>query len=158
MLTAAVATVRQMPDGALANTLPNRPRSWRVLMHHVFQIPTEFLDALAEDRVLAYENLVAGPPADMATSAAIAAFGEALRRRFADWWREGGRDLDFSRPFHAYFGETTLHEMFERTVWHSTQHVRQVQSLLQQAGIAPDDPLGPEAIRGLPLTDRVWDE
>ena len=48
--------------------------------------------------------------------------------------------------------------MFERTVWHSTQHVRQVQSLLEQEGIAPTDMLGLDVIEGLPLTEKVWDE
>lgn len=157
VLAAAVSSVRQMPDGALGNMLPDRPRSWRVLMHHVFQIPAEFLDALAQNRPLSYEGLVAEPPAEMIGAGQIAAFGESVRGRFAAWWRESGQGLDFSQPFAAYFGTTTLHEMFERTVWHSTQHVRQVQSLLERAGIAPADPLGPEVIRGLPLTEKVWD-
>ena len=155
---AAVSSVRQMPDAALENMLPNRPRSWRVLMHHMFQIPVEFMDSLAEDRVLAYENLVAAPPEDMTTSAQIADFGEAMHRRFNVWWRDAGASLDYSKPFEAYFGTTTLHEMFERTVWHSTQHVRQVQNLLEQQGIAPADKLGLDVIEGLPLTEKVWDE
>ena len=155
---AAVSSVRQMPDAALENMLPNRPRSWRVLMHHMFQIPVEFMDSLAEDRVLDYENLVAAPPEDMTTSAQIADFGEAMHRRFNVWWRDAGASLDYSKPFEAYFGTTTLHEMFERTVWHSTQHVRQVQNLLEQQGIAPADKLGLDVIEGLPLTEKVWDE
>ncbi len=158
VLSAALRSTRQMPDSALANMLPNRPRSWRVLMHHMFQIPAEFLDALAEGRPLLYEGLVAAPPADMVTSAQIADFGEALHGRFSAWWRDSGQRLDYAQPFAAYFGTTTLHEMFERTVWHSTQHVRQVQSLLERAGIQPDDPLGLEVIQGLPLTEKVWDE
>jgi hypothetical protein len=158
VLSAAVETVRQMPDDALHNVLPNRPRSWRVLMHHMFQIPTEFLDSLTEERALIYENLVAPPPDGMVTSDQIADFGEALHQRFSRWWSDDGRSLDFSRPYQAYFGMTTLHEMFERTVWHSTQHVRQVQDLLKQRGIAPQDPLGLEVIQGLPLTEKIWDE
>lgn len=158
VLTAAVASVRQMPDSALGKELPNRPRSWLVLMHHMFQIPTEFMDSLAESRPLTYENLVVAPPADMTTSAAIADFGDALHQRFSTWWRESGSGLDYDAPYEAYFGMTSLHEMFERTVWHSTQHVRQVQSLLGQEGVAPSDPLGLEVIEGLPLTEKVWDE
>jgi hypothetical protein len=49
------------------------------------------------------------------------------------------------------------HEMSERTVWLSTQHTRQIASLLEQAGIIPDRPLGRDDIRGLPLTDKIWD-
>ncbi len=50
------------------------------------------------------------------------------------------------------------HEMLERTVWHTTQHVRQLASLLDECGVSPDRPLGSEDIAGLPLTERVWDE
>jgi hypothetical protein len=47
--------------------------------------------------------------------------------------------------------------MFERTVWHSAQHTRQIAAILEQAGVAPDRPLGADDIRGLPLTDKIWD-
>ena len=48
--------------------------------------------------------------------------------------------------------------MMERTVWHSAQHVRQIASLLDRAGVAPDRPLTAGDIAGLPLTDTIWDE
>ena len=51
-----------------------------------------------------------------------------------------------------------MDEMLERTVWHTTQHVRQLASLLEQSGLRPDAPLTSEDIEGLPLTDQVWDE
>jgi hypothetical protein len=157
ILQAAIRFVRQMPDDQLTRELPNRPRSWRVLMHHVFQIPNAYLDMELNGRPLEHANVVATPPDDMRTSADIAAFGESVRQRFAGWW-DGARTQDFDGEIATYFGTTTRHEMFERTVWHSTQHVRQVASLLAQAGIAPDRPLTKEHIRGLPLTERIWDE
>ena len=43
ILQTAIRLIRQMPDDRLHDELPNRPRSWRVLMHHVFQIPIAFL-------------------------------------------------------------------------------------------------------------------
>ena len=92
-----------------------------------------------------------------ARSAQIAAFGEQIRTRFAAWWqRAQGEDFNVRVP--TYFGGTSRHEMLERTVWHSTQHVRQVASLLERAGIPPDRPLTAADIRGLPLTEKVWDE
>lgn len=158
VMSAAIANTRQMPNESLQKVLPNRPRSYRVLMHHAFQIPTEFLDALAEKRPLEYEKLVGPPPADMVTSEDIASFGDAVQARFVEWWAGHGHSLDYSKPFEAYFGTTTLHEMLERTVWHSTQHVRQVQDLLAREGVEPEMPLGPEAIEKLPLTEKIWDE
>ena len=157
ILETAARLTRQMPDERLDDLLPNRPRSWRVLMHHVYQISVAFLDMEEQGRTLTYEALTEPPPAGMRTSAAVADHGEAVRARFAAWWsRVAGED--FSGPVSTYFGGTTRHEMLERTVWHSAQHVRQVASLLEQAEVAPDRPLAADDLRGLPLTDKVWDE
>jgi DinB superfamily len=157
VIETAVRLVRQMPDDKLETRLPNRPRSYRMLMHHLFQIPTAFLEMEENGGTLTYESLVVPPPPEMRTSTAIAAFGESVRERFRAWWQRVA-DEDFGRSVPTYFGETSRHEMFERTVWHSAQHTRQLASLLEQAGIAPDRPLGRDAIRGLPLTDKIWDE
>ena len=157
ILETAIRLIRQMPDDRLGDELPNRPRSWRVVMHHIFQIPTAFLDMEETGESLVYENLITPPPENMVTSADIAEFGEAVQTRFQDW-REGAQGEDFSGDVPTYFGATTRHEMLERTVWHSAQHVRQIASLLERAGVAPDRPLTQDDIRGLPLTKTVWDE
>jgi hypothetical protein len=157
ILDVAVRLTGQMPDRFLENQLPNRPRSWRVLLHHVFQIADSFLDCRARDRALTYEDLVAPPPDGMRSAAAIAAFGAEVRQRFAAWWA-GAAKGDFGRRVEGYFGHTSLHEMLERTVWHATQHVRQVETLLRQVGIAPSVALSPELLAGLPLPAKVWDE
>ena len=157
ILDTAIRLTRQMPDACLERQLPNRPRSWRVLLHHVFQIPAAFLDMEDTGETLTYENMIAGPPTELSTSAAIADFGQSVRERFAAWW-QSARGQDFDRQVPTYFGGTTRHEMLERTVWHSTQHVRQVASLLEQAGVRPDRPLATQDIQGLPLTEKVWDE
>lgn len=157
VLETATRLMRQMPDENLSRELPNRPRSWRVLMHHVFQVPVAFLDMEDTGETLTNESYLRAPPDDMLTSADIAEFGEAVHTRFNAWWAKA-KDEDFSGQVPTYFGGTTRHEMLERTVWHSTQHVRQVASLLEQAGIAPDRPLTGADIAGLPLTDAVWDE
>jgi hypothetical protein len=156
VLETAIRLVRQMPDDRLEVQLPRRPRSYRMLMHHIFQIPTAYLDMEDTGGTLTYESLVVPPPAEMRTSAAVADFGDSVRRRMNAWWQRV-RDEDFARPVPTYFGETSRHEMFERTVWHSAQHVRQIAAILEQAGVAPDRPLGADDIRGLPLTDKIWD-
>jgi hypothetical protein len=157
VLETAIRLVRQMPDDKLEIQLPNRPRSWRMVMHHIFQIPTGYLDMEEKGGTLTRERLAVPPPPEMQTSAAIADFGESVRARLNAWWpRVAGED--FSRQVPTYFGETSRHEMFERTVWHSAQHTRQTASLLEQAGVAPDHPLGRRDIHGLPLTDKIWDE
>jgi hypothetical protein len=157
ILQKAIDLVKAMPDDQLENLLPNRPRSWRVLMHHVFQIPVAFLDMEETGESLSYEKLVEAPPQDMMTSGAIAAFGERVRDRFQAW-ADKTRGEDFSGKVPTYFGGTTRHEMLERTVWHSTQHVRQVGSLLEKAGRTTERAVTSADIKGLPLTDKIWDE
>ena len=156
ILETAVRLVRQMPDDRLALELPNRPRSYGALMHHIFQIPTAFLDMEEQGGSLSRDRLEVPAPADI-TSAGIARFGQGVRARFSAWWERAAAE-DFARPVPAYFGEASRHEVLERTVWHSAQHTRQLASLLERSGIAPDRPLGREDIAGLPLTDRIWDE
>ena len=157
ILEIATSLVRAMPDDKLGRQLPNRPRSWRVLMHHLFQIPNAFLDMEETGEMLTYENLVAPPPEDLMTSVAIAEFGIAVRKRFKDWADQTSGE-DFSCQVPTYFGGTTRHEMLERTVWHSTQHIRQVGSLLEQAGVTPEKFITDEDIKGLPLTEEIWDK
>ena len=130
ILEIAVDLTRQVPNARLDDELPNRPRSWRVLMHHVFQIPTAFLDDIAQ-------------------------FGEDVYHRFKEWWVKENTTR-FSGRVQTYFGQTTRHEMLERTVWHSAQHVRQVSSLVEEVGITVDRPLTEKDIKGLPLTDKIW--
>lgn len=156
ILDVAIELVDAMPDDRLEQQLPNRPRSWRVLMHHVFQIPTAFLDMEEGGGQLSYENMVAPPPDSLTTSNTIAIFGAEVRGRFLKW-SEATTGEDFSTAVDTYFGPTSRHEMLERTVWHSTQHVRQVASLLEQAGVATQRSITPADIAGLPLTDKIWD-
>ena len=157
VLETAIRLTRQMPDGQLENELPNRPRSWRVLMHHLFQIPNAFMDMDESGTPMRYEDLTAPPPDGIRSSADIAAFGARTRERFRRWW-DAVSDEDFDTEMEVYFGTTSRHEMLERTVWHTTQHVRQLASLLEQSGVRPDTPLTAEDIEGLPLTEKVWDE
>ena len=44
VLDAAIRMIPQMPDAKLATEVPNRPRSYRVLGHHIFRIAETFLE------------------------------------------------------------------------------------------------------------------
>ncbi len=157
VLETATRLVRQMPDARLEDRLPNRPRSYRALMHHIFQIGQAFLDAEEAGLMLTHESLTVPAPPELDTSERVARFGEEVRARFRTWRRRAASE-DFGAPVSAYFGKASRHELLERTVWHSAQHVRQLASLLERAGIAPDRPLAPEDLAGLPLTEKIWDE
>ncbi|MFT5445666.1 MAG: hypothetical protein ACI9DC_000827 [Gammaproteobacteria bacterium] len=157
VLDSAIRLVRQMPNDQLQNQLPNRPRSWLALMYHLFQIPLSFLDMEEKGIAQSYESLTALPPPEVGKSADVARIGEQTRERFMTWW-QNAESSDFALEIEPYFGTTSRHELLERTVWHTAQHTRQLASLLEQAGVTPEHPLSSADIRGLPLTDKVWDE
>jgi hypothetical protein len=154
-LTAAERFIPQMPDDRLAAEVPNRPRSYRVLGHHIFRIPETFLE-VAAGAALAYESLVAPPPDAMQRTAEIVAYGGAVRHRLAAWW-DSKADKSGHETVQTYYGPQLLHEYLERTTWHSGQHVRQWMMLLRMAGIEPDCPLGDDAFAALPMPSSVWD-
>ncbi len=154
-LDAAARFIPQMPNEKLSVEVPNRPRSYRVLGHHIFRIPETFLE-VANGATLAYESLTAPPPAAMQTTADIVAYGVDVRQRLAAWWAaksdKSGKDI-----VQTYYGPQLLHEYLERTTWHSGQHVRQWMMLLGMAGITPDRPLGDADFANLPMPSSVWD-
>jgi hypothetical protein len=154
-LDAAIRMIPQMPDAKLATEVPNRPRSYRVLGHHIFRIPETFLE-VAHSATLTYENLTARPPDTMRTTADIVAYGVDVRQRLAAWWAakpdKSGRD-----PVQTYYGPQILHEYLERTTWHVGQHVRQWNMLLGMAGIAADRPPGEPEFANLPMPSQAWD-
>ena len=68
ILQIAVRLVHQFPDVSLDNELPNRPRSWKVLLHHVFQIPKAFLDNEEKSQEYTYELMTESPPEKLKNS------------------------------------------------------------------------------------------
>jgi hypothetical protein len=154
-LDAAIRMIPQMPDAKLSTEVPNRPRSYRVLGHHIFRVPETFLE-VAHGATLSYGGLTSLPPDSMQTTADIVAYGSDVRQRLAAWWAaktdKSGRD-----PVQTYYGPQILHEYLERTTWHVGQHVRQWDMLLGMAGIAADHPPGATDFADLPMPAQVWD-
>lgn len=154
-IATAQRLVAQMPDTALEREVPNRPRSYRVLGHHIFRIPEVFLD-VAGGAELTYESLAVAPPEAMRSFAAIAAYGGTVGARLAAWW-DAEADRAGTRALATYYGPQSLHEVLERTTWHCGQHVRQWVMLLGMQGIAAKDPPGEADFAGLPMPANVWD-
>ena len=154
-LDIALRIIPQMPDDKLETEVPNRPRSYRVLAHHVFRIAETFLE-VAADSELTYEKLTVRPPDMMRTTADITAYGAGVRQRLAAWW-DAKADKSGRDPVQTYYGPQILHEYLERTTWHVGQHTRQWVMLLGMNGIAPDGPPGEADFANLPMPSSVWD-
>ncbi|GIS91401.1 MAG: hypothetical protein CM1200mP20_14420 [Pseudomonadota bacterium] len=54
--------------------LPGRPRSYRQLAYHIFQIPEVFLERVENDAPYTYEALISQLPPDLTTHAELSAY------------------------------------------------------------------------------------
>ena len=154
-LGAAIRMIPQMPDAKLATEVPNRPRSYRVLGHHIFRIAETFIE-VANGASLEYARLTSTPPDAMRTTADIVAYGADVRGRLAAWW-DAKPDKSARETVQTYYGPQLLHEYMERSTWHVGQHVRQWIMLLGMAGIEADHPPTAPDFAGLPMPSQVWD-
>jgi hypothetical protein len=80
-----------------------------------------------------------------------------------EWWSSVGFDDSFDRVVESKKKDQTnywtLHTAFERAVWHTTQHARQLQYILdERLGIVPKAVLTDDMLSGLPLPDGLYAE
>ena len=156
ILGAAARHIRQIPDDQLGGKLLDRDRTYRELTYHVFRIAEALMDS-ANGAELTYSYYSDVPPAEMQTIEQIASFGDDVRARLNGWW-DGYPHKDGTAIVDTYFGKKPLHEVLERSTWHSGQHVRQiVMAMTEFMGVTPDNPLTAEDFAGLPLPEKVWD-
>lgn len=153
MLAAAQRHIRQMPRDKLGErATPGRDRSIRDLAFHVYQVPEAFLECVEN----AFPDLPsiynAPPPKD----ADIGAYGERVAKRLESWWSRLD-DKSCQGTAKTYYGERPLHELLERSAWHSAQHVRQIVAVLQGFGIAAQPALGERDYAGLPMPKGLWE-
>jgi len=148
----------QIPEDKLDTLLPGRPRSYRQLVYHVFYIPDVFLDRVEHNKPYTYEALLSILPKDMKTKSELMDYGNRVYERFDKWWKRDGDKVDFDQPGNVYYGEVNLHEVLERTGWHSGQHVRQINLLLKEKlSINPKETLDETIFEGLPMPKNIWD-
>jgi len=158
VLRAAQRYLRQMPDSRLKElVIDNRPRSIRLMGHHVFRIGEAYLET-AVDGVEYATQLANVPPKDgtFTTGEEIARYGDTVIARLEKWWKELP-DKSCQQKVKTFFGMQPLHLLYERSTWHSAQHTRQLAAVLERFNITPDKPLTKEDLAGLPLPERLWE-
>jgi hypothetical protein len=158
VLRTAQRYLRQMPDSRLNElVIDNRPRSIRLMGHHVFRIGEAYLET-AVDGVEYATQLANVPPKDgtFTTGEEIARYGDTVIARLEKWWKELP-DKSCQQKVKTFFGMQPLHLLYERSTWHSAQHTRQLAAVLERFNITPDKPLTKEDLAGLPLPERLWE-
>jgi hypothetical protein len=157
-LRAAQRYVSQLPDAKLEErVIPNRDRSIRLLSHHVFRIGEAFLETVNDGVEYAIQHANVPPKeGTYVTGREIASYGEEVTARIEAWWA-GLADKSCTQNLETFYGPQPLHQVLERSSWHSAQHARQLVALLERYGIEPNGPLTPEDLSGLPLPERLWE-
>ena len=158
VLRAAQRYVRQIPDSRLMErAIDNRDRSIRLLSHHIFRIGEAFLETAIDD-VEYWTNNANVPPADGScmTGAEISAYGDGVINRIENWWSRL-EDKSCRQKVKTFYGTPPMHQLFERSTWHSAQHARQMIAVLERLGLEPDVRLTSEDLAGLPLPERIWE-
>jgi DinB superfamily len=158
VLRAAQRYLRQLPDQRLGQrAIETRDRSIRLLSHHIFRIGEAFLEVVI-DGVEYQAQLANVPPEDgtFMTAEELAGYGDAVIERLKNWWARLD-DKSCRQKVKTFYGTPPMHQLFERSTWHSAQHVRQLSAVLERFGITPDGGLTAEDLGGLPLPERVWD-
>ncbi|MGZ8156261.1 MAG: glutaredoxin domain-containing protein [Burkholderiales bacterium] len=158
VLRAAQRYLRQMPNDKLGErVIPNRDRPIRLLAHHVFRIGEAFLESAEDGVEYAVQQANVPPKEGTCTSGReIADYGEKVIARLEAWWT-GLADKTCTSKMGTFYGPQPLHQLLERSAWHSAQHVRQLVALLERYGIEPDRRLTPDELAGLPLPERLWE-
>jgi DinB superfamily len=158
VLRAAQRYIRQIPNERLNDrAIDNRDRSIRLLSHHIFRIAEAFLET-AIDGVEYWVQHANVPPEDgtYTTREEIAAYGNSMIERIENWWSQLD-DKSCQQKVKTFYGTPPMHQLFERSTWHSAQHTRQMIAVLERFGIEPDVRLTAEDLAGLPLPEGIWE-
>jgi len=130
-------------------------RLLRGIAHHVFRIVEAFVAAMDTGVELTNELIMDATEA-VRPGDDVLTYGSVVLAEFNAWWARYP-DKSCQARMDTYFGRQSVHDVLERTTWHSAQHVRQLLLVLDTLGIAPDGPLTPEDLAGLPLPEKVWE-
>jgi glutaredoxin len=158
VLRAAQSLIRQIPaDKINERVIPNRERTLRLLAHHVFRIGEAFLETAIDGVNYAIQHANV-PPADgtYTTGREIAEYGDDVIVRLERWWSELA-DKSGTQTVPTFYGPQPMHQLLERSTWHSAQHARQLTAVLERYGIEPARRLTPQELAGLPLPERLFE-
>ena len=152
VLTADQRAIRQFSTEQLKVKPPGRDRDLRHLGYHIFRVALAYPDAM-ERGGFPDGWLEAAPPPEIKDSEDIAEFGQTVRERVAEFVQ---RKDAFAGEVDSYYGRLTALDFFERTVWHSAQHLRQLYAMLVNMGVTLEDPLPEADFKVLPLPESLW--
>ncbi len=153
VLDALVEYTEKLPVEKLDGPIANRPRSVGQLVFHAFSIPESFLEHQDGIPLKMYKS---EPEWASESIEALSTYGQHIQARLHHWHENHADECDWSETADVYYGSPTLHQYFERTVWHTSQHARQLEWILEERCDIEADLLDDELWEGLPMPQKVW--
>ncbi|MCO5066353.1 MAG: DinB family protein [Rhizobiaceae bacterium] len=156
-LDVARGLIEAIPADKLAyQPVPGRERTIRGLSYHIYQIPDAFLQTVQEGvedwgrvaNLRVSDNVV--------SSQDIIRYADSVIARLHAFW-DGLDDKSCKWTVKTFYGVRPAHELLERQTWHSAQHIRQLQALLDEFDIKLAMPVDPNAYKGLPMPKGLWE-
>lgn len=155
VLNATHRYLDQLPENELKTHIPDRPRSYADLVQHIFSLPDVFLmheAGVPMDSVPRMEHQW-----DHYSKVALSTYGQSVQGRLNDWFDNPGQTCNWNETADVFWGQPSKHEFLERTTWHTAQHVRQLEWIVEnELEIPIADPLDPELWEGLPMPEKIW--
>jgi glutaredoxin len=140
------------PDELARRATKAKPRTVLVLSSHVYQIPEIFI-RIFEEGLVEFEELQNKSRADIVTRDDLLAFIERTMTTFHDWRARRGA-ASIPETVMTYYGEQPSYRVLERAVWHSAQHVRQLDTVA--AGLGGEFLVSRDLYQDLPMPERLW--
>jgi hypothetical protein len=153
-LDVARSIITQLTADMFAVAMPNRKRPMFDVANQVASVMRAFLGAYYDDK---HASGFYAKPDSVRTQQDVLSRLDDTRQLFNTWWDEDGIDDPLDRVTPTYWGYPTLLEVLEREVWHTTQHIRQLEYTLKEFGVTPDLPLTQAHLAGLPLPEGIHD-
>lgn len=157
ILEAALSMVAEIPADKLDHRpIAKRDRTMLGLSFHIFQVPDVFVrNATGEFADWAhYVNLPA--PDSIRANDDIIDFGRRATASMLSWW-DALEQRDCRWLVETYYGRRPCWEILERQTWHSAQHTRQLQAVLEGFGFPMARTVDPKLYVGLPMPDALWE-
>ncbi len=157
-LRAAQRYLRQLSPAQLQErVIEKRDRSIRLLGHHVFRIGEAYLETVNDGVEYSVQHANVPPPEGSFTSGdEIARYGDQVIARLEQWWNSVA-DKSCRARLKTFYGMQPMHQVLERSTWHSAQHARQLTAVLERYGIEPNGRLTADDLQGLPVPERLWE-
>lgn len=153
----ALELINRIPQDQLqARPIPNRDRTLHGLSYHIFQVPEAFLENAENGEEHFDKYFDSPPPENVKTSNDVRLYGESITGRLQNYWDQLP-DRSFSWDVKTFYGPQPSHHFLERSVWHTAQHIRQLQVVLDSYHAALPRRIDESKYQGLPMPEGVWE-